>query len=152
METRVTHDTEQPLAAQADLERFACGLVHAWNTRDLDQFVGHFSPTYVGVDVNDPSPQHGHAGVRHRATRYLEAFPDLRLSCDAILADRGRVTVLWTARGTHRGSYLHIPPTHRPIEVRGVAVFTVADGLIRHGLYVWDTAGVLRALGLLPQL
>ena len=142
----------EPRRTQDDHARLARSLVEAWNRRDFDRFLAYFSPTYAGVDVNDPVAQHGHVGIRRQAARYLEAFPDLRLSCDTVLADDARVAVLWTARGTHRGSYLHIPPTGRPFEVRGAAVFTIAGGLIEHGLYVWDTAGVLRALGLLPQL
>ena len=138
--------------AGTDLHGFAASLVDAWNRHDFERFVGHFSPAYTGLDVNDPVPQRGPEDLRARATRYLEAFPDLRLSCETVLADRNRLALLWTARGTHRGSFMHIPPTHRTVEVRGVAVLTVEDGLIRHGLYVWDTAGVLRALGLLPQL
>jgi ketosteroid isomerase-like protein len=45
-----------------------------------------------------------------------------------------------------------IPPTGREIEVRGVSLLTVEDGKITHGLNVWDTAGLLRALRLLPEL
>ena len=134
------------------LRRLAASLVEAWNRHDLEGILGHFSPGYAGLDVNDPVPHRGRDDLRARATRYLNAFPDLRLTFEAVLADRGRLAVLWTARGTHRGSFMHIPPTHRTFEVRGVALLTVEDGLIRHGLFVWDTAGVLRALGLLPHL
>ncbi len=136
----------------ADLHRLAAGLLDAWNQHDLERFLGYFSPAYLGIDVNDAFPQRGPGGLRDRATRYLEGFPDLCLSCETVLADRNQIALLWTARGTHRGPFMHIPPTQRGVEVRGVAVLTVEDGLIRHGLYVWDTAGLLRSLGLLPQL
>ncbi|HEY6104301.1 MAG TPA: ester cyclase [bacterium] len=152
MDTAISHPIDQPRKTQRDHERLAHSLIAAWNGREFDRFLGLFSPTYTGTDVNDPIAQEGYAGICRQTARCLEAFPDLRVSCEAVLADDARMAVLWTARGTHRGSYLHIPATHRPIEVRGVAVFTVAGGLIQHGLYVWDTAGVLRALGLLPHL
>lgn len=44
------------------------------------------------------------------------------------------------------------PPTRREIRVRGVSILTVGDAGITHGLYVWDTAGLLRNIGLLPEL
>lgn len=136
---------------KAAVRALAAGLLDAWNDHNLDRFLGYFSPGYAGVDVNDPAPQQGLDDLRKSAARYLEAFPDLRASCDGILVDGNQVAVLWTARGTHLGSFMHIPPTQRPVQIRGVALLTVEDRTIRRGVYVWDTAGVLRDLGLLPH-
>jgi hypothetical protein len=36
--------------------------------------------------------------------------------------------------------------------VRGVSAFATENGKITRGLHVWDVAGFLRALGLLPEL
>jgi hypothetical protein len=47
---------------------------------------------------------------------------------------------------------MHIPPTGRKIAVRGISVLTIENGKITRGLYVWDAAGLLRTIGLLPEL
>ena len=47
---------------------------------------------------------------------------------------------------------MHIPPTGRKIAVRGISVLTIENEKITSGLYVWDAAGLLRAIGLLPEL
>ena len=47
---------------------------------------------------------------------------------------------------------MRIPPTGREVAVRGVSILTIADGKVTHGETIWDTAGLLRALGLLPEL
>jgi hypothetical protein len=47
---------------------------------------------------------------------------------------------------------MRIPPTGRSIAVRGTSVLTVESGKIIRGLYVWDVAGLLRSIGLLPEL
>ncbi len=136
---------------KAAVRALAASLLDAWNGHDLDRFLSHFSSRYAGIDVNDRVPQQGLDGLRKSAARYLEAFPDLRATCDGILVDGDRVAVLWTARGTHLGVFMHIPPTQRQIQIRGVALLTIEDNTIRHGVYVWDTAGILRDLGLLPH-
>jgi hypothetical protein len=36
--------------------------------------------------------------------------------------------------------------------VRGVSLLTLESGKIKHAHYIWDVAGLLRAIGLLPDL
>jgi hypothetical protein len=58
----------------------------------------------------------------------------------------------WQAEGTHQGPIMNIPPTGRRVQVRGVSILEVKDGLIVRGQYIWDLAGMLRHMGLLPEL
>jgi hypothetical protein len=46
----------------------------------------------------------------------------------------------------------NIPPTGRRIAVCGISLLTIEGGRISRGLYVWDVAGLLRSIGLLPEL
>ena len=59
---------------------------------------------------------------------------------------------MWTARGTRRGPLLNIPATGRQVEVRGVSVLTYRERKLFRALYLWDLAGLLRDIGLLPSL
>ncbi len=63
-----------------------------------------------------------------------------------------RAAVAWTARGTHRGELLRIPPSGRVVTVRGMSLLTVERNLVVRALSIWDVAGLLRAIGLLPEL
>jgi hypothetical protein len=62
------------------------------------------------------------------------------------------VIAVWTARGSHRGPFLNIPPTKRRFEVRGVSKLSFQGGRVQRDIHVWDVAGLLRAIGLLPDL
>ena len=95
---------------------------------------------------------HGPEGLRRQAASYLAAFPDLHLTFDEVVADGTRVAVRWSSRGTHRGPFLHIPPTGRALVGLGVSLFHVEGGRLRRCERVWDVAGFLRAVGLLPEL
>lgn len=127
-------------------------LVAAWNAHDLDALAACYAPDYVGQDVGAPTPRHGPADVRNAFARYVEAFPDLRFEIERMVVEGPSAIIVWYASGTHRGLLMRIPPTGRKVAVWGTSVLTIADGLITRGHNIWDVAGVLRAIGLLPDL
>jgi steroid delta-isomerase-like uncharacterized protein len=128
-------------------------LIEAWNAHDVPRVVALYSPDYVEYDVAQAGPQRGAEGIRRTMNYYLRAFPDLRLIADQIVAQDGSVALAWTLFGTHRGTMMNIPPTGRTVRVRGVTLLTLdGAGRIRRAERIWDLAGLLRALGLLPEL
>ena len=127
-------------------------LLDAWNAHDIRRITTFYGPQYEGVDVGEAEPQRGPRAISQAVDRYLRAFPDLRFVGEDVVVQGDRAVVVWTAHGTHGGKLMHIPPTGRKIAVRGISVLTIENGKITRGLYVWDAAGLLRAIGLLPEL
>jgi steroid delta-isomerase-like uncharacterized protein len=127
-------------------------LFAAWNNHDLEGVAACYAPEYQGVNVAEASPQRGPAGVRRSMSLYLSAFPDLQFDEIETVCQDGRVAVNWGFRGTHLGTVLNIPPTGRQVQVCGACFFTLADGKIKRAMIVWDVAGLLRSIGLLPEL
>lgn len=127
-------------------------VLGAWNAHDADRLAGCYAQEYMGVDVADAAPQTGPAGIRQAALRYFAAFPDLSVRVDELVVEGDRVAVVWTARGTHRGVLMNIPASGRTVEVQGVSVLAVRNQQIVRAFTMWDVAGLLRALGLLPEL
>jgi steroid delta-isomerase-like uncharacterized protein len=127
-------------------------LLDAWNAHDTGRITTFYAPDYEGVDVGEAEPQRGPQAISRSVDRYLRAFPDLRFVGEDVVVQRDRAVVVWTAHGTHGGKLMHIPPTGRKIAVRGISVLTIENSKITRGLYVWDAAGLLRAIGLLPEL
>jgi len=59
------------------------------------------------------------------------AFPDLRMSVQQMVAEGDKVAVLWTFQGTHTGSgYAGLPPTGTRVQVRGITIWRIVDGRI----------------------
>jgi steroid delta-isomerase-like uncharacterized protein len=127
-------------------------LLEAWNAHDLERASALYAPSYTGIDVSEAQPQQGRQAVRQTLARYFAAFPDLQFTAEETVIEDQRVAVQWSAQGTHRGHFMNIPPTGRTITLRGVTILTIADQQIQSGLFMWDVAGLLRALGLLPDL
>ena len=134
------------------LDRFIQDLMTVWNSHDIDRAVKLYALDYVGEDVARAIRHQGQAGIRKFISTYLAAFPDLEFAADEIVSDGDRAALMWTARGTHRGAIMNIPPTDRPIMIRGASLLTVKANLVHRATYIWDLAGLLRNIGLLPEL
>jgi steroid delta-isomerase-like uncharacterized protein len=136
----------------SDLANYAETINQAWNSHDLERVIGFYSPEYVGDDVGLSSPLRGREGMRTKLQEYWTAFPDLRFDVISTLVEGSQLVIVWNGMGTHQGTILHIPPTWHKVQVRGVSILDVQDGLVVHAEHIWDMAGMLRHMGLLPKL
>jgi steroid delta-isomerase-like uncharacterized protein len=136
----------------SDLVTYADAINQAWNSHNIEKVMRFYSPDYVGDDVGQASLLHGHEGLRAMLENYWRAFPDLRFKVVGTLIEGDRVAIIWVGQGTHEGTIMNIPPTGHRVEVRGVSIINVEDGLVVRGQYIWDLAGMLRHMGLLPEL
>ena len=136
----------------SDLAIYAETINEAWNSHDMEKVLSFYSPEYIADDVGQASLLRGHEGLRAMLEMYWVAFPDLRFAVTDVVIQDSRVAIVWVAEGTHQGPIMNIPPTGHRVEVRGVSIIDVVDGLVVRGQYIWDLAGMLRHMGLLPEL
>ena len=98
----------------------------------------------------DPLLEKGHAVAAARFAELSallhEGFPDWTTSIEAQYVDGDTVITRVVARGTHRGSYLGIPPTGQRVERGGIFLFRIEQGRI---VEIWDE---IDQLGLVRQL
>jgi steroid delta-isomerase-like uncharacterized protein len=128
-------------------------LVTAWNSHDPALVAEHYSDDCNIQDVAIAQPLSGRLGVQGMFAAYYHAFPDLEITPDDVIVTGQHVALFWTARGTHKGPILNIPASGRRVETRGVNRLVLgADGQVCETLTIWDVAGMLRGLGLLPDL
>ena len=75
------------------------------------------------------------------------------MAVEDVVASGDRVTVLWRASGTFAGDadYQGIRPTGGRVELRGLDLFTVRDGLIAANVAFPDGLGFARQIGMLPE-
>lgn len=85
--------------------------------------------------------------LKQRVQRFLEAFPDLEVTTNLVVADAELVAVNLTARGTHEGTFQGVPPTGRRWAATCSAFYRVADGRIADSWMNWDLLGILEQLG-----
>lgn len=127
-------------------------LQAGWNAHDVDRVLACYAPTYEGMDIGEAVTRHTIIGLRKTLRRWFRAFPDLRLESHTLIVQGDQVAFGWLVTGTHDGTFMRIPPTRRPVTIRGVSLMTVEDGLITRASRLWDMAAFLRNVGLLPDL
>lgn len=121
----------------------------AWNRQDAAGTVEMIAPDCLYIDNN--TEVRGRDEIRANTEAYFDAFPDLHLEIDRTHIDGDTIVQEWRSSGTHKGDLMGIPPTNRRTEVRGVAINEFgSDGLVHRSVLCWDTAKLLRDLGVLP--
>lgn len=120
-----------------------------WNGGDLGAIEEIVHPEAVYHDPANPEAG-GRSGIRHFVAGYRSAFPDARLTIEDMFSQGDKVVSRWTARGTHRGEFMGLAPTGRPITVTGITIDRYADGRIVEAWGNWDTLGLLRQIDAAP--
>jgi steroid delta-isomerase-like uncharacterized protein len=121
----------------------------AWNAHDVEQILSLNTPDSLLESDTNPGPVRGPDELRRFAQAYLAAFPDLRFDVEETFASGDRVASRWTATGTHRGEFRGLPATGRAVTVHGCTVNEVRGGKIARAWVYWDSATLMRQLGLL---
>ena len=122
-------------------------LYGAGNLDVADEIV---AAEFVGHDSAMPDPIRGPAGVKEAVTGYRTAFPDLRMTIEAQVAEGDLVATRWKATGTHQGELFGIGPTGKQATVTGTSMTRVSGGKIAEDWTNWDTLGLLQQLGAVP--
>jgi steroid delta-isomerase-like uncharacterized protein len=135
----------------ADLKALTLLIFDTFNTHDAAATASLFAPDAVLDDVAAPRRASGPAQIAGVYAGMLAAFPDLHVQVEHLIAEGETVVAEWTLRGTHQGPLLGIPATGRSIAVAGVSIIRFRDGAPVADSRVWDYAGLLRQIGLLPS-
>ncbi len=118
--------------------------------KDPDGIVATGAPGYVD-DIVAIGEMRGRPAVLAFFRELFAAFPDFEMSVDRIVADATTAIVQWHVAGTFSGTaFQGILPTGRRVQIRGVDVMEIADGLIQYNTIYYDGAAFARQIGMLP--
>lgn len=122
-----------------------------WNDNNpaiADEIV---APDFVPHDPSNPWLKPGPAGTKELVSTYRTAFPDSHFTIEDQIAEGDRVVTRWTAHGTNNGELQGMPATGKRVTVTGITIDRIANGKLAESWVNWDTVGMLRQLGLLPD-
>lgn len=74
------------------------------------------------------------------------AFPDLSVRIDEQIADEEKVVTRKTFQGTHRGEFMGVPPTGRPIAFEVIDILTIRNDRISEHRVVFDQLTIRQQL------
>jgi len=112
------------------------------NQRNLAVFDELHSPDYVchtlSRTIQGPEP------FKQLLSMLLSAVPDLHYTIEDLFGEGDRVVVRYTARGTHKGDLMGIPPTGKQATGTGTDIIRVANGKI---LEEWINSDLMQQFG-----
>jgi len=110
-----------------------------------------FAPDFFDP-TNPPGMQHGLDGHIAIVNLFASSFPGMRWTIDELIAEGDTVVALTTMAGAHTGDFFGIPPSGRVVTVSGIHVLTLRDGRIILHRGVNDDLGMMRQLGVIPEM
>jgi len=123
-----------------------------WNKGQLPVADELFAPTYTHHDSSTPDVVRGPESEKKRVTLYRNAFPDIRLTIEDMLAEGETVVARWSCRGTHKGELNGIAPTGKQFNITGISIARFTNGKMFEGYINWDALGLMQQLGVVPEL
>ena len=123
-----------------------------WNKGTLQVADEIIAPTYQHHDSSTPDLGKGPEGEKKRVNLYRTAFNDFRLNIEDLYAEGETVVARWSCRGVHSGNLNGIAPTGKQFAITGVTICRFSNGKIVEGFVNWDALGLMRQLGVVPEL
>ena len=94
----------------------------------------------------------GIQGINDVISACRAAFEGLNVMIEDMVAEGNKVAARFTARGIHKGVFMGLPPTGKPITMTGIEIFRIENDKIAE---LWGEAnliGLMQQLGILPPL
>jgi steroid delta-isomerase-like uncharacterized protein len=80
-----------------------------------------------------------------------QAFPDVVISAEKLIAEGDLVAIYWIARGTNTGTGNGLPATGKRAELAGITIWRIVDGKIKEEWSAFNQLSMMQQLGLLPM-
>ncbi len=119
-----------------------------WNKRNMAIIPEVYDPNYVfhatGRDIK------GRDGLKQTVTMALNAFPDLAMTLDDMIAEGDKVAWRYTITGTHKGEYLGLAPTGKKIKTSTTIISRCVNGKEAEAWPASDRLSLYEQLGVKP--
>jgi steroid delta-isomerase-like uncharacterized protein len=110
---------------------------------------------YAWEDVVEQVPMPGQGpgldGLKDILRGMRAAFPDIVFSIEEQVSEGDKVASRFEWTGTHKGEFMGIPATGRPVRVWGMVIDRLVHGRIKDTRILMDTLGLMAQLGAIPS-
>lgn len=97
-----------------------------------------------------PGQRQGREGLKEVIGAMRAAFPDIHWVLEEMVAEGDMVVSRFVWTGTHCGEFLGIPATGKTVNVKGVVIDRVVDGMMAESRILMDSLGLMQQLGVVP--
>lgn len=106
-----------------------------WNNQDLS--LVHESFDANAIIHSATGDGRGPQVLVNSIREWLQGFPDIKLTVLRVFEEEDKVALQWSARGSHNGYFMGIPPTNMLIQCSGVSIYRHSNNkVVEYWAYV----------------
>ena len=132
---------------KAVVRRFIEEVMNKGNLDVIDEICAEDAVDHNAPAELPPGPE----GVKQMIAMYRNAFPDIHITIEDMVAEEDKVVARMCIRGTHRGELMGMAPTGKEIVVTSIEIDRIADGKVVEHWENFDELGMMRQLGALSE-
>lgn len=139
---------EPPKPSMLELEKQSthAGLT-ALNAHESAKFAETFAPDGVSISYGFGESK-GREAIASDIQKFFDGFPDFKIADTNIFAKGELVVLEWVMTGTHKGEFMGIKPTGKPVGIRGATVLWMTpDGMVKQEHRYMDGSTIMAQLG-----
>jgi steroid delta-isomerase-like uncharacterized protein len=129
-------------------ETLVKNFIEALNAKDMDKLVSLFSDDGTYEEVCSGRFHTGKKAISAYITSTLEGIPDTNFELVSVSCSADRAMFEWIWKGTNSVGWpsMHLPPTNKYFELKGVSVMDIENGRIRANRDYWDWNSFLKGI------
>lgn len=131
------------MATQELVERYAEMMI----TKNWDLVEELVAPDYVRHDSSVPEPITSQEALREYQDYLAATYPDGRLIVEELIVAEDRAASRWRFMGTNTGSRGDMPATGRSVDVAGLSVVHIENGMVVEEWIQVDIVSLYEQLG-----
>jgi steroid delta-isomerase-like uncharacterized protein len=117
--------------------------------RNLDVIDQLVDPNFINHGI--PDAQRGPEGFKDIIRTFTDAFPDMDVSIESIIAEADMVATRGRWKATHQNQFMGIPATGKSVQVYYIDFWKVANGKCVENWVQMDFLSLMQQLGVVNE-
>lgn len=122
--------------------------LEALNRQDVEGVMAFYTQDVIFDDISLSEPLRGSQEMREFMQGMYAAFPDLHVELHSLFGEDDIVAAEYQLIGTHMGDLDGSSPTGKTFRVKALSVYEYDGQRFTKETFYWDSASMLRQLGL----
>ena len=122
--------------------------IDALNRQDVEGVMSFYTESVVFDDISLEEPLKGAAAMREFMQAIYGAFPDLHIELRTVFGEDRACAAEYDLIGTHKGEMNGHAATGKTFRIKALSVYEYDGRLFTRETYYWDSASMMRHLGL----
>ena len=140
--------TDQEARNKATFTRFH-DAVNSGSAEIISKMIDELVEPDATIRTPVPLDVTGAEALKHVWAVLLQAFPDLHLTVEDMIAEGDKLVVRNTVAGTHLGEYMGLPPTGKSVVYNEIFIFRFEGGRVAETWGVVDVLSQMKQLGVI---